>query len=73
MPDDHGRRRRRLLTTAEAAQALDVTAAALRKWRQRGQAKPRAGTERHPLWDLADLVEVTRDQRDRRNTERHMR
>lgn len=56
------RHRRLLLTTREAAEALDITMAAIRKWRERGLVTPITGSERHPRWDLADLrqAQITR-------------
>ena len=45
----------RLLPADLAAIAVQVQPSTLRDWRRRGLLKPAGGTERRPLYALADL------------------
>lgn len=47
--------RRRLLPADLAAIATGVQPATIRDWRRRGLLTPAAGTERRPLYALADI------------------
>jgi DNA-binding transcriptional MerR regulator len=57
----------RTLTTGEAAFILGIAAATIRDWRRRGLITPAGGTERRPLWSVADLIAARDAPKNRRS------
>lgn len=58
-----------LLTTDLAALAAGVQPATIRDWKRRGILTPASGTDRHPLYAVADIRQAQRTLKPRRVTD----